>query len=398
MPETIITCGADRLLGEDQFKGLVESKRVGVAVNHTAVTADYSFWPSLLKKRTGARLEVIFSPEHGLWGAEQDQVPCAGERRSFVGAPVVSLYGADPGSLKPDPELLRGLDAVLFDIQDIGSRYYTYIYTLAYVMEAAAEAGVRVVVLDRPNPLGGEKVEGPALQKGYESFVGRFAGLPVRHGMTAGELALYFSGIHGVGRSPEVVPVKGWQRRLTAFEYRAPWVSPSPNMPTIDTALVYPGMCLLEGTSLSEGRGTTRPFEIFGAPHLDTSALAGRLNGLELAGVRFRPHRFIPTFSKHAGVLCSGAQVHVTDRTVFHPFLTGAAVIWAAKNLAPEEFVWLAGGYEFVEHIPAIDLLFGDKSFRMLIDNGAPFTEIEAICNPGADEFKAAREKYLLYD
>ena len=276
---------------------------------------------------------------------------------------------------------MAGLDAVLFDIQDVGSRYYTYVYTLAYAMEAAAEAGVTVIVLDRPNPVGGRLVEGPLLQPGFESFVGRFDGLPVRHGLSAGELALWFHKVHGIGQKPEVITAKNWKRGDTAFDCDCPWVLPSPNMPTPETALVYPGMCLLEGTILSEGRGTTRPFEIFGAPWLDPFGTADLLNSLQLPGVRFRPQRFIPTFNKFEGKLCGGCQLHVTDREAFRPFITGAAVIWAAARLDDLKFGWLERAYEFVEHIPAIDLLFGDSRFRLAVDQGCDFDTVRGLCH-----------------
>lgn len=394
----LVTCGADRLMAETELRRDLNGRRVGVVVNQTAVTADYSFWPRMFRELTGASLEVVFSPEHGLFAEQQDQVACEGSARGPLGAPLVSLYGKDRKSLRPDPTLLSGLDLVLFDIQDVGSRYYTYIYTLAYVMESAAEAGVEVVVLDRPNPLGGEIVEGPPLEPGYESFVGRFAGLPVRHGMTSGELAGYFHSRHGIGERATVVRASGWRRALTAFDYRAPWVAPSPNMPTPGTALVYPGMCLLEGTNLSEGRGTTRPFEIFGAPYLDAFATADSLNALGLPGVRFRPHRFIPTFDKHRGAVCSGAQIHVLDHRAFQPFLTGAAVVHAAARLAPDEFRWRAGAYEFVEDIPAIDLLFGSDSLRGLVGDGASFEEVARACSSNAREFPGIRREFELYD
>lgn len=398
MPRAEVSCGADRLLGTEKFRSLVAGRRTGAVVNHTAVSSDYTFWPSVLEARTGAKLEVIFAPEHGLWGQEQDQAPVEDNAKGAWGAPVKSLYGSSPESLKPDPAQLSGLDLVLFDIQDVGSRYYTYIYTMAYVMEAAAEAEVRVVILDRPNPLGGEKVEGPALAPGFESFVGRFAGMPVRHGMTAAELALYFHAGHGVGEKPDVVQVTGWKRRMTVFDYSAQWVAPSPNMPTPETALVYPGMCLLEGTNLSEGRGTTRPFEIFGAPYLDSFALVDELKALELPGVIFRPHRFIPTFADYTGQLCSGAQLHVTDRAAFQPFLTGAAVIWTVSRLAPQVFGWLRRPYEFVRHIPAIDLLFGSDKFRKAIEGKCSFEELTELCEGGPEKWKKVRSEYLLYD
>jgi len=398
MPKTPVACGADRLLDEQGFRTLVRGKRVGAVVNHTAVTSGYMLWPRVLEARTGAKLEVVFTPEHGLWGQEQDQVPVEDSAKAAGGVQVKSLYGSGPESLKPDPEELSGLDLVLFDIQDVGSRYYTYIYTMAYVMEAAAEAEVRVVILDRPNPLGGEKVEGPALEPNFESFVGRFAGMPVCHGMTAAELALYFHAKHGVGEKPEVVPVTGWRRRMTVFDYPARWVSPSPNMPAPETALVYPGMCLLEGTNLSEGRGTTRPFEIFGAPYLDPFALADELNGLGLPGVSFRPHCFIPTFSDYTARLCSGAQLHVTDRGSFQSFLTGAAVIWTASRMAPQVFDWLRRPYEFVHRIPAIDLLFGSDKLRKAIEAKCSFEELTDLCRGEPEEWKEVCKQYMLYD
>ena len=398
MSRPVIVCGADRLLGGKEFSSLVAGKKAGAVVNHTAVTSNYTFWPAVLAEQTGARLEVLFSPEHGLWGEEQDQAPCGSYSAGPGGARVVSLYGGDPGSLKPDPALLAGLDLLLFDIQDIGSRYYTYIYTLAYAMEAAAEAGVPLVVLDRSNPLGGERVEGPPLKPGFESFVGRFAGMPVRHGMTVAELALYFSAVHRIGETPEVVKLAGWRRKLTAFDCSFPWVLPSPNMPTPDTALVYPGMCLLEGTNLSEGRGTTRPFEIFGAPWLEAFQLVRMLGSLGLSGVRFRPHRFIPTFGKFSGRLCSGAQVQVTDTHAYRSFLTGAAVIYCAAALAPEEFAWLERPYEFVSGIPAIDLLTGGDSFRKAIDRRVSFEELSALCESDPGAWRELRREFLLYD
>jgi uncharacterized protein YbbC (DUF1343 family) len=378
-----IQSGADRLLDESQWRERLAGSRVGAVVNHTAVTGSYEFWPSLLAGRTGAGLELIFTPEHGLWGEQQDQVASPATAESELGARAVSLYLADPSSLRPDPSLMTGLDAVLFDIQDVGSRYYTYVYTLAFAMEAAAEAGVKVIVLDRPNPIGGTLVEGPLLNAGFESFVGRFAGLPARHGLSAGELALWFHKIHGIGQKPEVITAKNWRREDTAFNYDCPWVLPSPNMPTPVTALAYPGMCLLEGTILSEGRGTTRPFEIFGAPWLNPFDTARLLNSLELPGVRFRPQRFIPTFNKFERELCGGCQLHVTDREAFRPFITGAAVIWAAAKLDGEgsNFGWLERAYEFVEDIPAIDLLFGDSSFRLALDEGCDFDEVRGLCH-----------------
>ena len=391
----IVKSGAD-IFFSDPGKWVKPGSRIAIVVNHTAVLGNYTFWPRVLEERAEVELVRVFSPEHGLWAAEQDQVGCEDERSSELGVPVTSLYGGTPDTLKPAAGTLVNIDAVLYDIQDIGSRYYTYIYTMAYVMQAAAEAGSRFIVLDRPNPLGGELVEGPPLEKGFESFVGMIEGLIVRHGMTSAELARYFHRRHGFGNEPEIVACENWDRKEYALDYNLPWVYPSPNMPNRGTALVYPGMCLLEGTNLSEGRGTTLPFEVFGAPFLDSFKLCDTLNAYELPGAAFRPQKFIPTFHKFAGETCSGAQLHVTDRNVFRPFETGLAVIHAVKALAPQSFCWRQQPYEFVYDKPAIDLLYGSDSFRLAIDRGMPFDEIMQS-QQSDGEFCGRRDTCLIY-
>ena len=390
-----IKSGADIFFG-NPGNWIKPGNRVAIVVNQTTVLSDYTFWPEILEERAGVKLVRAFSPEHGLWAAEQDQVSCDDEKSSEIGVPVTSLYGGTPDTLRPSEGSLGNIDAVIYDIQDIGSRYYTYIYTMAYVMQAAAEAGARFIVLDRPNPLGGETVEGPILEKGYESFVGMVAGLAVRHGMTSGELARYFHSHCGFGSEPEIIRCKGLDRGESAFDYNFPWVYPSPNMPTRDTAFVYPGMCLLEGTNISEGRGTTLPFEVFGAPFLDSFQLCETLNSYELPGAAFRPQKFIPTFHKFAGQTCAGAQVHITDRTVFKPFETGLAVIHTLKSLAPEYFGWRQKPYEFITDKPAIDLLYGSNRFRLAIDNGFQVKNILQD-QATASEFFDKRQSCLLY-
>lgn len=318
------------------------------------------------------------------------------ERDPGTGVPAHSLYGTRAESLRPSPEQLAGLDLLVFDIQDVGARYYTYQATMMLCMEAAAAARIPFLVLDRPNPIGGVAVEGPALRPGYESFCG-LHDLAVRHGMTVGELARLFRAERSLPLELDVVDCDGWRRAMHFRATGLPWVLPSPNMPTPETALVYPGMCLLEGTNLSEGRGTTRPFELFGAPWLDGRRLAEALAADRAPGVRFRPVSFVPTWDKHAGVRCHGVELHVTDAAAFHPFRTGIACVQRAREQAPERFAWRVEPYEFVEGVLAFDLLCGSAREREAIEAGvgprglfAPF---------GAEEraFARRRAAYLAY-
>jgi uncharacterized protein YbbC (DUF1343 family) len=288
------------------------------------------------------------------------------------------------------------VEVLVCDLQDIGSRYYTFIYTMAFCMEVAAKTGTHVVVLDRPNPINGHQIEGNLVGKDFQSFVGCFP-LANRHGMTIGELAQMFKGEFGLNCELTVVPMKGWHRRRYMDELEIPWVLPSPNMPTVDTAVVYPGMCLLEGTEISEGRGTTRPFEIFGAPFVESEKLVKRLEEYRLPGVRFRPLEFKPGFQKFAGQSCGGAQIHVTKRNVFKPLLTGVAVIKALHELYPNLFQYRHRDYEFVKDKPAIDLLMGNDQFRTQIEKGVSLKEIERSWEEDREKFLTVRKKYLLY-
>jgi uncharacterized protein YbbC (DUF1343 family) len=310
---------------------------------------------------------------------------------------VHSLYGATRDSLSPTAEHLRGLDALVFDIQDVGARYYTYQATMMLCMEAAARAHLRFVVLDRPNPIGGRAVEGPRLRPGYESFCGLHDIAP-RHGLTVGELASMFRAERGLtDLDLVIVECRGWKRRMYQRDTGVPWVFPSPNMPTPETAVVYPGMCLLEGTNLSEGRGTTRPFELFGAPWLDSSVLVERLKALKLPGVDFRPVSFQPTFDKHAGRRCHGAEIFVNDRETFRPFRTGVACIAVARELVPEEFKWRREAYEFVEGVPAFDLLTGSAREREGLEHGVSLRELERSWRAEERAFERRRRPFLRY-
>ena len=354
---------------------------------------------------SGVRPVRLFGPEHGVWGEAQDMVSVQGDRHGRTGIAVTSLYGQSLESLQPSQEALADSDVLLIDLQDIGCRYYTFIWTMALSMQAAVRAGVAVVVLDCPNPIGGSEIEGGEVEPGYESFVG-LGSLPARHGLTIGEVALLVrAGIPWGGprfASPldldlTVVPMQGWLRRDSFEATGLPWIMPSPNMPTVDTAFVYPGLCLIEGTNLSEGRGTTRPFEIIGAPFLDGTRLAERLASHRLRGVHFRPLCFRPTFHKFAGQICGGIQVHVTDRTGFDPYRCGVAILRELHALCGDAFRWRNEPYEFVSDRLAIDLLTGGDAIRTGIERGFTLDELEATWLPAQRRFAEQRQPFLLY-
>jgi uncharacterized protein YbbC (DUF1343 family) len=375
----------------------LRGKRVGLVCNPTAVTRRLEHAADLLHAAPGVELALLLGPEHGVRGDAQYMAAVAGERRDpRTGVPVESLYGATAASLRPAPDRLRGLDALVFDIQDVGTRYYTYQATMMLCMEAAAEARVAFVVLDRPNPLGGVAVEGPRLRPGFESFCG-LHDLAVRHGLTVGELAGLFREERRIGVDLAVVGCQGWRRAARYRETGLPWVFPSPNMPTPEAALVYPGMCLLEGTNLSEGRGTTRPFELFGAPWLDGHRLAADLGRERLAGVAFRPASFVPTWDKHAGVRCHGVELHVVDPVRFRPFRAGLACVLHARAQAPARFGWRTEPYEFVADVPAFDLLCGSDRERRAIEAGATLAELVRPFPEEERAFARRRRPFLLY-
>lgn len=374
---TRVRTGLDRLLADTARCRHLGGARVGLLTHAPAVDASYRLSVDALLA-AGVRIERLFGPEHGVRGTAQDMIAVDGAVDPISGIPTVSLYGSTLESLTPTPSELEGLDLLIIDLVDIGSRYYTYVYTAALAAQAATRAGLRVLILDRPNPLGGA-VEGNGVERGFTSFVGMLEGLPARHGLTLAEVVVWARDIAGWEIDAEFLLVDGWQRTTWHDETGLPWVLPSPNMPTLDTATVYPGQCLFEGTQLSEGRGTTRPFELVGAPWIDAIAWARALEALDLPGCIFRPLAFEPTFQKHARTLCQGLQIHVTDRDRFLPYRTGAAMIHAAASVAPAEFAWRVDAYEFVDDIPAIDLLFGSDAPRRCIDAGAPFAELAPL-------------------
>jgi uncharacterized protein YbbC (DUF1343 family) len=381
----------------DRERGSLEGSGVALLAHAASVTSRIEYAWDALHLLPGIQIKALFSPEHGLMGTHQDQEGVEGRQDAWLeGVPVHSLYGKEPESLRPTAEMLQGVDVLLVDLQDVGSRYYTYVYTLSHCMEACAQAGVEVWVLDRPNPLGGTMLEGNLVAEKFRSFVGRYP-LPVRHAMTIGELALMMNEAFGIDCPLRVVPMEGWERGMWFDQTGLPWILPSPNMPTLATATVYPGGCLLEGTNLSEGRGTTRPFEIVGATWVDPALFARALNGLGLPGVRFRPLCFRPTFHKYAGETCGGVEIHVIDREEFLPFLTGVRLIHCAARLWPEAFDWRRDPYEFERDRPAIDLLAGGSWLRERVAEGKDPAGAQPEWEEELREFRMLRERFLLY-
>jgi uncharacterized protein YbbC (DUF1343 family) len=358
--------GLDRVATEDALAARLRGAKLGLVAHPASVNRELIHVRSVLDA-IGARPRIVFGPEHGYGGEAQDMIG-VGDARDRDGTPVRSLYGASFADLSPRASDLDGLDLVVIDLQDVGARYYTFVWTAVLVVRACVARGVRVLVLDRPNPLGGGKREGRSQDARFRSFVG-LEPVPVRHGLTLGEIVAWRAEVEGIPRGQvEIARVDGLDRDAHAPAWDRPFVPPSPNMPTYETALVYPGGCLLEGTNLSEGRGTTRPFEILGAPWLDGEALARDLARTGLPGFVARPLTFVPTFHKHAGRVCGGVQIHVRDPSQFRPFATYLALVAIARRLGGEAFAFRTERYEFIDDIPAFDLLTGDAEARTRID------------------------------
>ena len=377
--------GLDVLLGPK--RGLLAGKRVGLITNPTGVTVKLVSAIDRMAQARDFKLAALFGPEHGVRGDAQAGAAVADRMDARTGLPAYSLYGT---TRKPTPAMLAGLDVLVFDIQDIGARFYTYPWTLALVMQAAREAGMGVIVADRPNPIGGIRVEGPVLDPALASFVGAYP-IPIRHGMTLGELALMMNTDFGIGCDLTVVTCTNWRRPDDATQTGLPWVPPSPNMPTIDTAFIYPGTCLIEGTNLSEGRGTTKPFELIGAPFIDAHGLADRLNQRNLPGAHFRPAWFTPSFSKFQGQLCAGVQVHITDRAAFAPVDAGIAILLEVARHHGKDFSFLPG------NPPFFDKLAGASWLREAITAGESLDAIKTRWQPELAAFKLKRARRLLY-
>ncbi len=373
---------------ERQLKGL----HLGLIVNGSSVNSFLKPTIFILQEK-GYRITSLFAPEHGLWGAQQDQVKEVHGFDPATGLKFFSLYGRVK---KPTPAMLARIDGLVFDIQDVGARYYTFIWTMALAMEACCEEKKVFIVLDRPNPINGIDLEGPMLDSRYRSFVGLYP-IPIRHGMTAGEIALFIKENYLTRLELTVVKMSGWRRRMWYEETKLPWVMPSPNMPSVDTAVVYPGICLLEGTNISEGRGTTRPFEIFGAPWIDPYHLKAALEKEDLPGVIFRPLYFKPTFHKYKNRICGGLQIYVINRSQFKPVLTGLAILRTVRKLYPESFAWREPPYEDEKEKLPFDILVGNSSLRKSIEQSQSLAVIEGECRRGLKEFLKLRRKVLLY-
>ena len=375
---------------------LLAGRRIGLLVNATSVDAELRHAIELLHGRPDMQVTALFGPEHGVRGDAQDMIGVDTATDPLTKLPVFSLYGHTEASLSPTPEMLEHIDVMVFDIQDVGSRYYTFVWTMVLAMRACAKAGKAFVVLDRPNPIGGVHLEGPGIDPGYESFVG-LVSCPNRHGMTAGEIARWRHAVEKLDVDLYVVSMRGWTRDLWYEHTGLPWVLPSPNMPTVDTALVYPGMCLVEGTELSEARGTTKPFELSGAPWLDGHRLARDMAAMNLPGAALRPVVYTPTFHKHAMKPCGGVQIHVTNHDAFRPYRTGIAFLKACHDQAPAQFSWREKAYEFVDAIPAIDLLCGTDAIRKGIEAGASLDDMAARWPRHEGAFAEERQEFLLY-
>jgi uncharacterized protein YbbC (DUF1343 family) len=386
-----VATGLTRLAFEPELAGLVQGARVGLLAHPASVDSRFVHASRVLRA-VGAELTALFGPEHGYAGQAQDMIGLDSGKREQV--PIYSLYGSTYDDLSPRDEWLEGLDAVVIDLQDVGARYYTFVWTAALMMIACAAKGVRTIVLDRPNPLGGVVLEGAPQRPGHRSFVGLYD-VPVRHGMTIGEIAAMVHGLEGL--APEaltVVGMAGYHRDMLWRDTELAWVLPSPNMPTPDSALVYPGGCLLEGTNLSEGRGTTRPFEICGAPFLDAEVLAEHVAG---PGAVLRPLSFEPTFQKHARTLCHGVQVHITSPFELRSYALYARLIAEAARQAPEQFAFRTEPYEYVSDRPAIDLLTGGSELRTRIADGASIEDLLAADDRAVQAFDDVRAQWLLY-
>ena len=368
---------------------LLQGRKVGVVTNHSAVTSDTTHIVDALLK-AGVNITALYGPEHGVWGHVADGAEIDSSKDPRTGLPVFSLYGA---TRKPTPEMLEGVDVMVYDLQDVGARFYTFTYTMSYTMQACAETGKKFIVLDRPNPINGNAVEGRILDPKFASFVGLHP-IPMRHGMTIGELARMFNGEYGFNADLEVIPCKGWERDMWFDDTGLPFVWPSPNIPTVDSALMFTGTCLIEGTNVSEARGTTKPFEMVGAPWVDAFKTADHLNGLGLPGVRFRATYFIPLTSKHKDQPCGGVQVHIMDRDEINPVEVGMHVVKTLQDLHPGDFQYRERNAEGRDHF---DLISGSDDVENSLKAGMPVKEIMASWTGELEKFLETRWSYLQY-
>jgi uncharacterized protein YbbC (DUF1343 family) len=387
-----IVLGLEKLL--DDGLGGLRGARLGLICNQSSVNHQLHHAADLLHEHGDANLTALFGPQHGIRGDVQDNmVETAHAVDRATGIPIYSLYSE---TREPTEEMLSNVDVLVFDMQDVGCRIYTFVYTLANCMRAAKQYGKRVIVCDRPNPINGVSVAGTVLEPEFASFVGQYP-LATRHGMTVGELALMFNQKFGINCDLEVVKMSGWSREHWLDETSAPWVIPSPNMPTVESATIFPGTVHLEGTQMSEGRGTTRPFELVGAPYIVAEEYARQLNGIGFPGVYFRACGFQPTFQKHAGQTCGGVQIHVTERDACEPVIVGVAVVKVAHDLYPEQFKWKEPPYEYVYDKNPFDVIAGTDKLRASIERQESLDSIQSGWQEALSVFTRERKPFLLY-
>lgn len=388
----MVITGLERVLRDPAL--LQDAGRLGLLYNHASVDSSFRPAPEILNRAFPGRITTLFGPQHGATGTEQDNmIETDHSEHPRLGIPVYSLYSS---RRKPTAPMLSSVDTVLVDMQDVGTRVYTFATTVLYLMEACAEEGKQLIVLDRPNPINGVDVEGNVLDPRFASFVGPHP-IPMRHGLTLGELMGYYNEVHSVGCALKVISVEGWDRRSYFEETGLPWVMPSPNMPGVETAVVYPGQVILEGTDLSEGRGTTRPFEMFGAPYLDPAAIQRELEPTALEGAVLRETYFKPTFNKWMGHTCRGFQIHVTDRRAYRPYRAALAILSAIRKVYPDEFRWKDPPYEYVYDALPIDVILGDSAVREGIEQGVSIREMEREWEGPLERFRRERTPFLLY-
>lgn len=393
MPKRTVRIGLEVL--PDDSPAALRGSRFGLLMNQASVDSHLRYACDALADKFPGQLAAIFSPQHGLWCEEQDNMIETGHGiYRPLGTPIHSLYSE---TRRPTEEMLQGLDCLVIDLQDVGTRVYTFIWTVSHCLEACAELAIPVLVLDRPNPLGGELCEGPVLKQGFTSFVGR-ASIPMRHALTIGEMALLVNDMLHIGAEVQVIPMQGWNRSMYFPETGCPWIAPSPNMPRFETAVVYPGQVLVEGTTLSEGRGTTTPFEVVGAPYIEPERLAEALADYPTPGLTVRPVRFRPTFNKWADASCGGIALHYTEAAAVRSYATTVALFACLRNLYPEQFTWLPPPYEYEATLMPIDILSGSSRLRQTLDGGTTTpAHVASLVQIDTELWREKSRRYLLY-
>lgn len=390
---TSVKTGLDII--EDNNFHILNGRKIGLVVNPASVNKKLEHAVDVFLRGKGFEIKALFGPQHGIYGNTQDNmIEWESFRDPLTGLPVHSLYGEHR---KPTCEMLEAIDTLIVDLPDVGARYYTFVWTAKLCMEACAEKGIGMILLDRPNPIGGEILEGPSLNPHYLSFVG-LSPIIVRHGMTMGEMLTMINIRENIGCRLTVIKTEGWKRRIWFDETHLPWVLPSPNMPTLQTAAVYPGGCLLEATNISEARGTCIPFELMGAPYIDARQITEEMNRYNIPGAVFRPAYFQPTFNKHKGEICGGFQIHITDRNIFPSVETTIRFLSAVKKLYPDSFAWKNPPYEYEYDKMPIDILWGDDSLRKTVDAGGNISRLTEKMKNDRDEFGEMRREFLLYE